>query len=152
MNKHKQALVFAATIKEAEKLHSLIPNSAVVTSDTPKKEREKIVSDFRNKKLKVLINCQIFTVGFDYPQLDCIILARPTRSVRLHCQILGRGTRKADGKTLCDIIDYVGNVRNIGKLESIKVEKVENLWDITSDRWPEGMHMKPLFTFRIKTN
>ena len=70
----------------------------VVTSKTPRKERAILVKELRKGKVKILLNVGIYTVGFDYPELDCIVLLRPTRSLRLHSQILGRVGRIAEGK------------------------------------------------------
>ena len=150
MQTHKSVLVFCAKVEQAERMAKVFPESRVVSSDTPKREREQIVSDLKEGRLKLVFNCQIFTVGFDYPELDCIILARPCRSFRLHAQILGRGTRTANRKTHCDVIDYVGNVKALGTLESMKIEKINGLWNLTTSKFPEGVHMKPLFTFRLR--
>lgn len=146
---HKSVLVFTATIEQAERMQKVFPNSKVVTSKTSKKERNQIIKDMRSGLLKCVFNVSVLTVGFDYPELDCVVLARPTRSLRLHCQILGRGTRQSEGKTHCDVVDFVGNVKNLGKLEEIKIEKVDGLWNVTSDAYPKGIHMKPLFTYQL---
>lgn len=146
---HKSVIVFCATITQAEDLALSFPESKVVTSKTSKKARNQIVEDLRSGTLKCVFNVSVLTVGFDHPSLDCIVLARPTRSLRLHCQILGRGTRNADGKTHCQVYDLVGNVKNLGKLEEIKVERVDGAWNVTSDAHPKGMHMKEMFSFTV---
>lgn len=146
---HKSVLVFCATIKQATRMQQVFPNSKIVTAETKKKEREQIIKDLRSGAVQCVFNVSVLTVGFDYPELDCIVLARPTRSLRLHCQILGRGTRLAEGKVNCSIIDFVGNVANMGKLEEIKIDKKNGLWDVISDAHPEGMHMKELFSYKI---
>lgn len=146
---HKSVLVFCATITQAERMSAVFPQSRIVTAKTKKKEREQIIADLRSGATKCVFNVSVLTVGFDYPELDCIVLARPTKSLRLHCQILGRGTRKAEGKINCSVIDFVGNVANLGRLESIKIQKVNGMWDVVSDAQPQGMHMKELFSYTI---
>jgi DNA repair protein RadD len=146
---HKSIIVYCATITQATRFSKFFPKARVVSSETPAKERDRIVSSFRKGDVKMLFNVSLFTIGFDHPSLDCIIIIRPTRSLRLHLQILGRGTRNADGKSKCDIIDFAGNVKSLGKLEEIKVEKVNGLWDVTSPSHPDGFHLKELYRFRI---
>lgn len=149
-NTHKSVLVFCTSIEQAERLSKVFPNSKAVSSKTSKKERDQIIKDFKSGVTKTVFNCEILTVGFDHPSLDCIVLARPTRSLRLHLQILGRGSRRAEGKSHCDIIDFSGNIKSLGKLEEIKVEQVGGLWNVTSPAFPQGFHMQELFTYKLK--
>ena len=58
----------------------------------------------------MLVNCMIATLGFDCPEIECLILARPTKSIQLHIQMLGRGLRPADGKDHCLILDHGSNI------------------------------------------
>lgn len=146
---HKSVLVFCSSIEQAEKLSKVFPNSKAVSSNTSKKERDQIIQDFKSGATKTIFNCEILTVGFDHPSLDCIVLARPTRSLRLHLQILGRGMRIAEGKTQCDVIDFAGNIKSLGKIEEIKVEKVDGQWNVTSPAFPKGFHMQELYTYRL---
>lgn len=146
---YKSVIVFCATVEQAERMALVFPQSKVVSAKTSKRERNQIIEDLRCGLLKCVFNVSVLTVGFDHPSLDCIVLARPTRSLRLHCQILGRGTRNSDGKTHCQVIDFVGNVKNLGRLEEIKVEKVDGNWNVTSDAHPKGMHLKEMFSYTI---
>jgi DNA repair protein RadD len=146
---HKSTIVYCSSIVQAERLAKVFPEASVVSSETPAKARDRIVSYFRKGVVKLLFNVSIFTIGFDHKYLDCIILIRPTRSLRLHLQILGRGTRNADGKDKCDVIDFAGNVKSLGKLEEIRVEKVNGLWDVTSPAFPSGFHNKELYRFKL---
>jgi DNA repair protein RadD len=143
-------LMFAATITQAEELQKEIDNSAVITAKTPAKQREKFVADFRSGKLKVAINVGVLLLGFDKPDLQNIIICRPTRSVVLHTQLLGRGMRIHTGKTTCHVYDLVGNCRTLGKAESFKIEKVEDKWNVTSDSFPEGIHYRELYSYQLK--
>lgn len=83
-------LVFTAFTKEARtlvnKLQSIGVSAAIVTGETPKAEREAILEGFKNRQIKVVANVGVLTTGFDYPELDTIILARPTKSLGLYYQ------------------------------------------------------------------
>lgn len=78
-----------------------------VTGDTPKKIRSTRVDAFRNGEFPVLLNCGVFTEGTDIPNIDCVLLARPTKSRNLLVQMIGRGMRLHKGKENCHIIDLV---------------------------------------------
>jgi DNA repair protein RadD len=70
--------------------------------------RYKIILDFKNKKIKYLVNVSVLTTGFDAPHVDVIAILRPTESVSLYQQIIGRGLRLGSGKKDCYILDYTG--------------------------------------------
>jgi ATP-dependent helicase IRC3 len=78
-----------------------------VTGDTPVKVRSARVDAFRNGEFPVLLNCGVFTEGTDIPNIDCVLLARPTKSRNLLVQMIGRGMRLHKGKENCHIIDMV---------------------------------------------
>lgn len=152
---HKGKLVFCATIEQANDLQTLIPNSVVVTSETSKKVRAKAVADLKAGVLDTVLNVGIFTVGFDYPELECIVLLRPTRSLRLHCQILGRVSRIAEGKEAGHVYDFVSNVKNLGTLADIRIVKVydekvgKDAWNVTGGMYKKGFHMAPLYSYKL---
>lgn len=77
----KGILIFTRFIREAEKLASEIPNCAIVSGSTPKEERARILKGFKDGRIKVVANVGVLTTGFDYPELDTIVLARPTKSL-----------------------------------------------------------------------
>lgn len=150
----KSVLVFCATISQAEMLQQRIPGSELVTGTTPKKERERIVGAFRQGTLKVALNVGVLLVGFDKPDLEAIVIARPTRSLRLHSQLLGRGMRIHPGKTTCNIYDLVGNIAVLGTAESLRIEKIPTKtggmqWNITSNTKPDGWHYAELYTHKL---
>lgn len=87
-------------------------DARIVTWKTSKSERYQLIEDFRKQKYPVLINCGILTEGTDIPNIDCILLARPTKSHNLFIQMIGRGTRLFPGKEDCHVIDMVGNISN----------------------------------------
>jgi superfamily II DNA or RNA helicase len=85
-----------------------------VDGSTPTIEREAIFRRFSTGETQVLCNCQIASIGFDLPALDCIQLARPTKSLALYLQMLGRGLRPAPGKADCLVLDHSGAVHRHG--------------------------------------
>ncbi len=147
---HKAKLVFCASISQAEQLQPMIKGSVVITSKTKKKVRAQAIKDLKSGVINTLLNVGIYTVGFDYPELDCLVLLRPTRSLRLHCQILGRVGRIAKGKKTGHVYDLVDNIKNLGKLDDIKIEKVDNKWNVTSSAQPTGFHYVPLYSFKLQ--
>ncbi|MDF3919645.1 DEAD/DEAH box helicase [Salinicola salarius] len=104
-------MIFAATVAHAEEVLGLLPSgeSAVVTGATPGPERERLIAAFKARELKYLVNVAVLTTGFDAPHVDVIAILRPTESVGLYQQIVGRGLRLSPGKTDCLILDYAGN-------------------------------------------
>lgn len=81
-----------------------------VTGDTPKVERSARLDAFKNGEFPVLVNCGVFTEGTDIPNIDCVLLARPTKSRNLLVQMIGRGMRLHPGKKDCHIIDMVASL------------------------------------------
>ena len=104
-------MVFAATVRHAQEILNLLPEnqSAIVIGDTPVSERDNIIQDFKNRKIKYLVNVSVLTTGFDAPHVDLIAILRPTESISLYQQIVGRGLRLSEGKTECLVLDYAGN-------------------------------------------
>jgi DNA repair protein RadD len=91
----------------------------MVTGETPTAEREAIIRAFKSGKLRALTNSNIFTTGFDAPGIDLIALLRPTASISLYVQMLGRGTRLAEGKDNCLVLDFAGNTVRHGPLDMV---------------------------------
>ncbi|KAK6507433.1 hypothetical protein TWF481_005866 [Arthrobotrys musiformis] len=110
----KSTLVFCVNIKHAIDMTNLFRRfgyeAFYVTGETPLQERSKILDDFRAGKFPVLVNCGVFTEGTDIPNIDCVLLCRPTRSRNLLVQMIGRGMRLHPGKEDCHVIDVVGSV------------------------------------------
>lgn len=120
----KSIIIFVPSIEEAEDLYSKIPNSAIVHSKMNKKDRSFMVESFKNLEIPVIINVSIFQYGFNHPELDAIIMAKPTQSVNLYYQVLGRGTRKHKSKEDCLIVDFSGNYERFGSIEGLTFEKI----------------------------
>ncbi len=104
-------MIFAATVRHAQEIHGLLPEgeTAIVIGDTPTPERDAIIQAFKNREIKYLVNVSVLTTGFDAPHVDLIAILRPTESVSLYQQIVGRGLRLAEGKSECLVLDYAGN-------------------------------------------
>lgn len=114
---HKRTLIFCPTIlicrKVAATLIDGLPEEekqsvAILYSNMPTDERHQILNDYRAGTIRCIINCMILTEGADLPETSVIINARPTANNTLYQQIVGRGTRLAEGKDYCLIIDIIG--------------------------------------------
>lgn len=132
----KSILVFVPTVKDAEELSASIDGSYVVHGKTDTKERTRIIEDFKNLKIDVIINVGVLTTGFDHPELDAIVLARPTESIALYYQILGRITRIHPDKLNGRVIDLSGNVTKFGKVENLNYEYIDGYgWGLFSNEF-----------------
>jgi DNA repair protein RadD len=109
--KRQGIMIFAATVEHAKEVYSYLPAelSALITGATDNTERDKLIKAFKRKEIKYLVNVSVLTTGFDAPHVDMIAILRPTQSVSLYQQIIGRGLRLSDNKKDCLVIDYTGN-------------------------------------------
>ncbi|EMG6527359.1 MULTISPECIES: DEAD/DEAH box helicase [Providencia] len=112
-------MIFAATVEHAKEILGYLPqnSAALVTAETPAADRQAIINQFKNKELHYLVNVSVLTTGFDAPHVDVIAILRPTESVSLYQQIVGRGLRLSEGKTRCLILDYAGNPHDLFRPE-----------------------------------
>jgi DNA repair protein RadD len=121
----KSWLAFCVGIAHAEHVRDALRARSVscemVTGKTPKRDRDRIFRQFKEGRIKCLAGVQVFTTGFDAPGVDLIGLLRPTLSTGLYVQMLGRGTRLADGKDDCLVLDFAGNVRRHGPVDAVSV-------------------------------
>lgn len=121
----KGVLVFTRFTEEAENLVGNLKGkgieASIVTALTPKKEREQMLEDFKSGKIKVIANVGILTTGFDYPELDTVILGRPTKSLSLYYQCVGRAIRPCKGKDAW-VIDLCGTYRRFGAVSDLRIE------------------------------
>ncbi|MBY4677340.1 DEAD/DEAH box helicase [Marinobacterium arenosum] len=104
-------MLFAATVEHAREIACYLPadQCALITGETDNAERDRLIQQFKERRLKYLVNVAVLTTGFDAPHVDLIAILRPTQSVSLYQQIIGRGLRLSDGKQDCLVIDYAGN-------------------------------------------
>lgn len=110
--KGKKGIIYAINKLHASKIADLYCshgiNAVAIDCDTPKEERQEMIAQFKSGMIAVLVNVEIFTEGFDCPDVSFIQLARPTKSLALYLQQVGRGLRIVDGKEKTIIIDNVG--------------------------------------------
>ncbi len=111
----KGVMIFASTVDHAREIMGYLPKkqAALIIGETPGKERDQLISDFKQQRIKFLVNVSVLTTGFDAPHVDLIAILRPTESVSLYQQIVGRGLRLAPGKKDCLVQDFSGNRYNI---------------------------------------
>ncbi|MDZ7854076.1 MAG: DEAD/DEAH box helicase [Halomonas sp.] len=104
-------MLFASSVAHAEEILGYLPagGAALIAGETPSAERERFISAFKARELKYLVNVAVLTTGFDAPHVDLIAILRPTESVSLYQQIVGRGLRLSPGKRDCLVLDYAGN-------------------------------------------
>lgn len=111
MAKDRQGvMIFTSAVNHAKEILKLLPEgiSDIVVGDTQQSDRDRIIQRFKAKEIKFLVNVSVLTTGFDAPHVDLIALLRPTESVSLFQQIVGRGLRLSPGKKDCLILDYTG--------------------------------------------
>lgn len=124
----KNALVFMDSVENAKILaEQLGEKAACVDGEMKKKDRAQIIEDFKNNKIQIVTNQSVLTTGFDKPDLQTVIMARPTNSLALLYQIFGRGVRNPEYPNLkeCLIIDFCNNVKRFGKIEDLRVVNKE---------------------------
>lgn len=126
----KSILVAVPSVEEAKQLVRSIPKSAALYSGMPAKERKQIVSDFKSGRLRVILQVNILAVGFDHPELDCIITGRPTASLSWWYQFVGRVTRIHPNKANGLVVDFVGSVPRFGKVEDFYFKKEREMWKL----------------------
>lgn len=118
----KQAILFAPAINVGYEMETKFKIAGItaklLTGETPDKERLDSMLDFKNKKIKVLLNVDLFDEGLDVPGIECVSMARPTMSLSKYLQMVGRGLRPAPGKEHLILIDHVGNVTEHGLPDS----------------------------------
>jgi DNA repair protein RadD len=119
----KAWLIFCASVSHAKHVCDTLRDrgiaAAMVTAETPADERDAIIAAFRAGRLRALTNVNVLTTGFNVPAVDLIAMLRPTLSTGLYVQMVGRGTRKADGKYDCLVLDFAGNVMRHGPVDCV---------------------------------
>lgn len=126
----KAILIAVPSINAAKELTTLIPSCKAVYSDMPNDERKEVLDDFKAGRLRCVAQVNILSIGFDYPELDCIITGRPTASLSWWYQFVGRVTRIHPNKTEGLIVDFVGAVPQFGKVENIYFKEIDKRWEM----------------------
>lgn len=114
----RKGIVYAVSIDHARRIAEYYSgrglNAVAIDSRTPAAERKRLVREFRCGDIQVLVNVDVFSEGFDCPDVEFVQLARPTLSLAKYLQQVGRGLRKSEGKEACMLIDNVGLYRIFG--------------------------------------
>ena len=113
-----KGIVYAIDITHAEHIAEFYSSKGLaakaISAATPKQERKAYLARFRTGEIQVLVNVDLFSEGFDCPDVEFIQLARPTLSLAKYLQMVGRGLRRHEGKVCCVILDNVGLYRHFG--------------------------------------
>lgn len=111
----KGVMIFSSTVKHAQEILEHLPEgqAKIILGETEESERDHIIEEFKARKIKYLVNVSVLTTGFDAPHVDVIAILRPTDSVSLYQQIIGRGLRLDPGKKDCFVLDYTGVTHDI---------------------------------------
>ena len=119
----KKTLIFASGVKHAHMVSKALTahdiKCPVITGDMPKEERNTLIQAFKDSTLSFLVNINVLSVGFDAPDIDMIVLLRPTKSPGLYYQQIGRGMRTHPGKKDCLILDLSGNISEHGPVDQL---------------------------------
>lgn len=136
----KHTLGFAVDRDHAWALHQSFIMAGIasgyIDGETPADERKEILEQFRTGEIQVLWNILVLTEGFDFPEVDCILLARPSKSPGLLTQIIGRGTRPAPGKANCLILDIAHAHRVEKDVYGNVIKHAGSLLDLASLFYP----------------
>lgn len=121
----KNLLVFCTLISEGLQVSAMVPGSVVITGKTPPDKRARLLTDFKCGRIKCVINVGVLSTGFDYPELECTLLARSTMSLALYYQWVGRVMRPHPEKEEAWVVDMGGNINKFGKIETMQIRKDE---------------------------
>lgn len=123
----KSWLIFCTGVKHAHHVRKALQDAgitaATITGDTPSAERAATIAAFKAGHVRALTNANVLTTGFDAPGVDMVAFLRPTLSTGLYVQMVGRATRKADGKDNALILDFAGNVRRHGPVDIATIDR-----------------------------
>lgn len=129
----KSILVFVPSVAEAISLAKKIPGAEAVWGDMDKKERKRVIDGFKDLSIRVVINVNVLSVGFDHPELDCIIGGRATASLSWWYQASARGTRIHPNKKDLLIVDFAGNSK-FGKIEELVYTQEKGEWKLYGEK------------------
>jgi DNA repair protein RadD len=123
----KAWLFFCAGVQHAQHVAEALRQQGVaaecVTGETPKKERERILTDFKAGRLRAVVNVSVLSVGFDHPDIDLIAMLSPTMSASLYVQMAGRGMRVKSHTDHCLVLDFAGVVATHGPITNVQPPK-----------------------------
>lgn len=155
--RHQRVLIFCSSLRQCgravEILRSMGIHSEVLDGKTPKKQREDLIERFQDGRLKWVANVGTMTTGFDCPPLDAIVLLRPTMSVPLYIQMLGRCLRldPNNPNKEAHFYDFTGTVEKFGRAETIRLDKEDGFKDMLMSEVGR-LDNEPLFSFQVKSS
>jgi DNA repair protein RadD len=128
----KRTLCFAVSKAHASALLESFNRQGIaaemLTDQDDDQTREEVIDRLESGATSILVNCFLMSYGVDIPSIECVILARPTRSLTMYLQMVGRGMRPARGKTHCILIDHGHVVENLG------LPQADFCWTLDSSR------------------
>jgi len=123
----KAWLFFCAGVQHAQNIATMLKENGIsaecITGETPKKQRDEMISDFKAGKIRALTNANVLTTGFDYPDIDLIAMLRATMSPALYVQMAGRGLRPKSHTDHCMVLDFAGVVETHGPITNVTPPK-----------------------------
>ena len=133
----KSWLIFAASIEHAKHIKEEMQRNNIlcelITGKTPKPERDRIINDFKDRKIQALVNVYVLTTGFNHRNIDLVALLTSTKSPGKFSQMAGRGTRTAPDKENCLLLDHGNNILLHGTLDNITPPKGKTKSNGTGD-------------------
>lgn len=131
MTERRNVLVFVRFVEDGQALMRLVPGVEMVTAETPRRAREGVIWRFRNGLTTAVCNVGVLSTGFDYPELETVVLARPTMSLSLYYQMIGRGVRPHPDKEHTEVIDLCANYPLFGRVEDLRlVDGGHGMWHL----------------------
>jgi len=133
----KRAVAFCTSVKHAEhvaeEFRAAGYKAVAISGESKTAERKAALTGLRSGELQVVCNAQLWVAGVDVPEIDCIILLRPTKSLTFYLQAIGRGLRTAPGKTHLTVLDHSGCIFDHGSPE------IERKWSLAGRQKKEGV-------------
>ena len=125
---YKKWLIFAISIEHAESIRESLNEKGINTGIVHSKmdddeDRDRMLDDFRSGFYRAMVNVNVLTTGLDIPDIDLVVLLRPTQSPVVYVQSVGRGMRVSPGKDHCLVLDFANNVANHGPIDSVKIKE-----------------------------
>ncbi len=121
----KSWLFFCTGVEHAQHVKEILNSRAIaadcITGSTGKKERQRIIESFKAGEIRALTNANVLTTGFDYPDIDLIVMMRPTLSPGLYIQMAGRGLRLKSHTDHCLVLDFAGVVETHGPITNVRI-------------------------------
>lgn len=127
---HLKTIVFVSCIEHANTIAGIFKDKlfslAIIKGNTPKATRDKILKSFKDSSIQILVNVGVLTEGFDEPSIECVVLARPSKSQALIVQMIGRGLRLYEGKKEAITLDFGECIQALLKNPRVAIEELKD--------------------------